>query len=180
MGPKSGHHAVTQSGEELFNCTQCTYSFATRAHLKVHMSTHSKHRKSISSEISATINHNHGRAKTFQLALPPCHQFVAIWEKSRFLAKKSNFCHTSPILVNDPFVALGEAVHFPPWDRFFDFMFQSYSSFRKKFRLTCQKVFPLPTVGASSASNSPSALNAQTLRARAGLLLYYQVDKTTN
>ena len=88
MGPKSGHHAVTQSGEELFNCTQCTYSFATRAHLKVHMSTHSKHRKSISSEISATINHNHGRAKTFQLALPPCHQFVAIWEKVTFFFER--------------------------------------------------------------------------------------------
>ena len=87
------------------------------------------HRKSISSEISATINHNHGRAKTFQLALPPCHQFVAIWEKAtffferlfpvvartwleyksdrlflgpkfRFLVQKSDFCHTTPILVN--------------------------------------------------------------------------------
>ena len=88
MGPKSGHHAVTQSGEELFNCTQCTFSFATRAHLKVHMSTHSQHRKSISSEISATINHNHGRPKTFQLALPPCHQFVAIWEKVTFFFER--------------------------------------------------------------------------------------------
>ena len=29
-----------------------------------------------------------------------------------------------------------------------------------KIRLTCQKVFPLPTVGALSASNSPSALSA--------------------
>ena len=88
MGPKSGHHAVTQSGEELFNCTQCTSSFAIRAHLKVHMSTHSKHRKSISSEISATINHNHGHAKTCQLALPPCHQFVAIWEKVTFFIER--------------------------------------------------------------------------------------------
>ena len=32
--------------------------------------------------------------------------------------------------------------------------------------MTCQKVFPLPTVGAPSASNSPSALSAQALRAR--------------
>ena len=46
------------------------------------------HRKSISSEISATINHNHGRAKTFQLALPPCHQFVAIWEKVTFFFER--------------------------------------------------------------------------------------------
>ena len=74
--------------------------------------------------------------------------------KSWFLAKKSDFCHTTPILVNDPFVALGEAVHFPPWDRFFDFTFQSYSCFRKKIRLTAQKVFPLLTVGATSVSNS--------------------------
>ena len=46
------------------------------------------HRKSISSEISATINHNHGRAKTCQLALPPCHQFVAIWEKVTFFFER--------------------------------------------------------------------------------------------
>ena len=52
--------------------------------------------------------------------------------KSRFLAKKSHFRHTTPILVNDPFVALGEAVHFSPWERFSDFPFRSYSSFRKK------------------------------------------------
>ena len=106
------------------------------------------HRKSISSEISATINHNHGRAKTFQLALPPCHQFVAIWEKvtffferlfpvvartwleyrserfflgpkSQFLAKKSDFCHTIPILVNGPFIALRETFHFPPWEVYY-------------------------------------------------------------
>ena len=31
--------------------------------------------------------------------------------KFRFLAKKSDFCHTTPILVNDPFVALEETVH---------------------------------------------------------------------
>ena len=56
-------------------------------------------------------------------------------------------------------------VNFPPWERFFDFPFWSYSCFRKKIRLTAQKVFPLPTVGAPSASNSPSALSAQALRA---------------
>ena len=33
--------------------------------------------------------------------------------KSPFLAEESNFCHTTPILVNSLFVALGEAVHFP-------------------------------------------------------------------
>ena len=79
--------------------------------------------------------------------------------KSRFWAKKSDFCHMTPILVSGRFVALGEAVHFPPWERFSDFPFQSYSSFRKKTRLKAQKVFPLLTVGAPSASNSPSALS---------------------
>ena len=59
-----------------------------------------------------------------------CNLFLG--PKSRVLAKKSDFCHTTPILVNGPFVALGEAVHFPPWEQIFDFPFRSYSSFRKK------------------------------------------------
>merc|ERR1712004_429356 len=87
--------------------------------------------------------------------------------KFRFLAPKSNFCHTTPILVDDPFLALGMTVNFPPWERFFDFPFRSYSCFRKKIWLTAQKVFPPPTVGVLSASKSPSALSAQALRARA-------------
>ena len=57
-------------------------------------------------------------------------------------------------------------VNFPPWKPFVDFPFQSYSC----FRLTAQKVFPLPTVGAPSASNSPSALSACGLCARAGIV----------
>ena len=67
--------------------------------------------------------------------------------KFRFLVQKSDFCHTTPILVDDPFLALGMTVNFPPWERFFDFPFRSYSCFRKKILLTAQKVFPLPTVG---------------------------------
>ena len=84
-----------------------------------------------------------------------------------FLAQKSNFCHTTPILVDDPFLALGMTVNFPPWKPFFDFPFRSYSCFRKKIWLTAQKVFPPPTVGVPSASKSPSALSAQALWARA-------------
>merc|ERR1712012_1526101 len=76
-----------------------------------------------------------------------------------FLAQKSNFCHTTPILVDDPFLALGMTVNFPPWKPFFDFSFRSYSCFRKKIWLTAQKVFPPPTVGVPSASKSPSAKN---------------------
>merc|ERR1712012_67505 len=52
--------------------------------------------------------------------------------KFRFLAKKSDFCHTTPIFVDDPFLALDMTVNFPPWKQFFDFPFQSYSCFRKK------------------------------------------------
>merc|ERR1712088_671880 len=84
-----------------------------------------------------------------------------------FLAQKSDFCHTTPILVDDPFLALGMTVNFPPWKPFFDFPFRSYSCFRKKNCLMAQKVFPPPTVGVPSASKSPSALSAQALRARA-------------
>ena len=87
--------------------------------------------------------------------------------KSMFLAEKSDFCHTTPLLVDDPFLALGMTVNFPPWKQFFDFPFRIYSCFRKKIWLTRQKVFPPPTVGVPSASKSPSALSAQALRARA-------------
>ena len=41
--------------------------------------------------------------------------------KFQFLAKKSDFCHTTPIFVEDPFLALDMTVNFPPWKRFFDF-----------------------------------------------------------
>ena len=81
--------------------------------------------------------------------------------KFRFLAQKSDFCHTTPILDDDPFLALGMTVNFPPWEQFFDFPFRSYSLFRKKIWLTAQKVFPPPTVGVPSASKSPSALSAR-------------------
>jgi len=67
--------------------------------------------------------------------------------KFRFLVQKSDFCHTTPILVDDPFLALGMTVNFPPWERFFDFPFRSYSCFRKKILLTAQKVFPSPLWG---------------------------------
>ena len=85
--------------------------------------------------------------------------------KFQFLAKKSDFCHTTPIFVDDPFLALDMTVNFPPWKRFFDFPFRSHSCFRKKIWLTAQKVFPPPTVGVPSTSKSPSALSAQALRA---------------
>merc|ERR1711978_400490 len=35
--------------------------------------------------------------------------------KFQFLAKKSNFCHTTPIFVDDPFLSLVMTVNFPPW-----------------------------------------------------------------
>ena len=52
--------------------------------------------------------------------------------KSRFLAKKSDFCHTTPILVSGTFVALGE----------------SYGRFRKKKNSWCvKKSSPYPLWG---------------------------------
>ena len=82
--------------------------------------------------------------------------------KSRFLVQKSDFCHTTQILVNDPFLALGMTVNFPPWEQFFDFPFLSYSRFRKKNMVGVSKSLPPPTVRAPSASNSPSALSVGT------------------
>ena len=61
-----------------------------------------------------------------------------------WLIKKSGFCHGTPNLVNGPFVALGETVHFAPWDRFFDFPFPDYGLFLKKKRPTRPKNFPHP------------------------------------
>ena len=83
-----------------------------------------------------------------------------------FSSKNPIFCHTTPILVNDPFLALRMTVNFPPWKQFLTFRSGVTAVSVKKIRLTCQKVFPLPTMGASSASKSPSALSAQALRAR--------------
>ena len=77
-----------------------------------------------------------------------------------FWFKKSDFCHTTPIFVDDPFLALDMTVNFPPWKRFFDFPSGVTAVSVKKIRLTRQKVFPPPTVGLPSASNSPSALSA--------------------
>ena len=45
--------------------------------------------------------------------------------KSWVLAQKAFFCHTTPILINDLFLATGETVHFPHWGQFFVFFFLS-------------------------------------------------------
>ena len=93
--------------------------------------------------------------------------------KFQFLAKKSDFCHTTPIFVDDPFLALDMTVNFPPWKRFFDFPFQSYSCFRKKIRLTRQKVFPplwefrLPVKALALSARRPFGSSAS----RAGLII---------
>ena len=59
-----------------------------------------------------------------------------------FWAQKSVFCHSTLILVGDPFLALGMTVNFPPWERFFDFPFRSYSCFRKKNLVDPSKSLP--------------------------------------
>ena len=105
-----------------------------------------------SNHVLATTGKSCSKKKSASLFLGP---------KFQFLAKKSDFCHTTPILVDDPFLALGMTVNFPPWERFFDFLIRSYSCFRKKIWLTPQKVFPPPTLGVPSSSKSPSALSAR-------------------
>ena len=67
--------------------------------------------------------------------------------KISVFAPKIRFLPYDPNFSRWPILALVMAVNFPPWERFFDFPFRSYSCFRKKILLTAQKVFPLPTVG---------------------------------
>ena len=93
--------------------------------------------------------------------------------KFRFLVQKSDFCHTTPILVDDPILALGMTVNFPPWERFFDFPFRSYSCFRKQIRLTCQKVFPLPTVGFYCTVTALALSARRPLGPRAGWIIVF-------
>ena len=81
-----------------------------------------------------------------QLFLVVARTWLELKSVCLFLGPKK-FWPKNSILVNGPFVALRVTVHFPPWERFFDFPFRSYSCFRKKILLTAQKVFPLPTVG---------------------------------
>ena len=52
--------------------------------------------------------------------------------KTRFLARESVFCHTTQNFVNGPFVALGETVHFAPWDQYLSFRFRIKVVFVKK------------------------------------------------
>ena len=65
-------------------------------------------------------------------------RILGFWPKNWIFAIRPQF------FVNGPFVALGEAVHFPPWDPFFDFPFWSYSSFRKKNPVDTSKILPPP------------------------------------
>ena len=70
--------------------------------------------------------------------------------KTWILAQISVFCYRTSNFVNGLFVALGETFHF-----------RVTAIFIKKTWLKRQKVFPHPTAGAPSASNSPSALSAR-------------------
>ena len=71
-------------------------------------------------------------------------------------SENSCFFAIGPQILAGPFGALGEMVHFAPWDLSFDFLFPSYGRFRKKKTQTHQKVLPQPTDGVPSTSNSPS------------------------
>ena len=52
---------------------------------------------------------------------------------------------------NGLFVALGETVHFQPWDQFLDFSYPAI--FVKKNQLMPQKIFPHPTPCAENDKN---------------------------
>ena len=100
------------------------------------------------------------------------------WEVNPLLGPKTRISAQNSVFFTGfcqwPLVALGKTVHFTPWDQFFDFSFPSYSIFLyKKKRLTRQKFFPHPTVGAQSASNSPSAGPSGLRNSRAGWITFY-------
>ena len=70
------------------------------------------------------------------------------WDKDADIWPKiSVLGHTTPILVNHPFVALGVNIHISPWEPFFDFLFLSYSRFRKKNLVDPSKSLPPPLCG---------------------------------
>ena len=81
--------------------------------------------------------------------------------KTRFSAQKSVFCHRTANFINGPFLALGKMVHIQPSDQLFDFLFPSYTRFRKKKTGQGAKKFsPTPLwVGAPSVSKSPRTLS---------------------
>ena len=80
---------------------------------------------------------------------------------------KIRFCYGTPIFVNCLFVALSTTVILAPLDRIFELRPFSWGE-----PCNAAKSLPHPTVGAPSASNSPSALSA-----RAGQHVFFQ--KTT-
>ena len=96
----------------------------------------------------------HGVDKEVNVFLGPKFQISAI------------FGYRTLDFVNGTFVALDETIDLAPSDQFFNFSFPSYARFRKKKNWpTRQKVFPSSIVEAPSASNSPSALSAQSTQA---------------
>ena len=69
-------------------------------------------------------------------------------QKTRFLARKSVFCHRTANFINGSFLALGKMVHIQPSDQLFDFLFPSYTRFRKKKKLAkAPKSFHPPHCG---------------------------------
>ena len=88
-------------------------------------------------------------------------------KKSGFWLENLFFSYGTPFIVNGAFVTLGVGSVLAPSDLLCDFSFPSYARFREGNPADAPKSLTHPTVGAPSASNSPSALSAQALRARA-------------
>ena len=92
---------------------------------------------------------------------------------SFFWPQKSAFRPENPFFRMGPrffgkvaLVILGVGSVLAPSDLLCDFSFPSYARFRGGNPADAPKSLTPPTVGAPSASNSPSALSAQALRAQ--------------
>ena len=72
--------------------------------------------------------------------------------KSRFYAKKSDFCHVTPILVNSPFLALGDRSHVG--SNFLTFRSQFMAVFLKK-TVDASKSLPPPHCGGTVYQQQP-------------------------
>ena len=127
-----------------------------------------KKKNTFSRSVFSKKQKNKIRLKTDIHFAQVCPVVAKTWFESRsefFLAQKLLFppqntvlCYRTLDFVNGPFVALGKMVDFTPL--LCTFRSRETAVFVQKTWLTRQKVFPHPTVGALSASDSPSALSA--------------------
>ena len=83
---------------------------------------------------------------------PARREHIFLGTKTCFSTQKPIFCHTTPNFIYSPFVALRETVHFPSWDRFFDFSCPSYGCLRKE-KWPLIEIFPQLVGNMASKTN---------------------------